>query len=279
MGILKFLFYTFYKGINMSLFVGNISKNVKQYQLEDSFNKYGKFTIKQKGSYAFIEYESDRDGEEALEKLNGQDMGGLNIAIEWSKRSGRFDAKESHRPERKEKQSSESKCYNCNKIGHFARDCRSRRRSRSRSYDRRDDRRGGDRRDDYYRGRRSSRSRSYERRDRGDRRGDRDRRDHHRGDRDYDREERRDARRSRSNSAERKRGGDRYRGGDRQEKEERSPPRRSQERGQQREPREQRSNSRGRSQEREPREDRRERRRSGSAPYERKERNQSHEYA
>ena len=34
----------------MSLFVGNISKNVKQYQLEDSFNKYGKCTIKQKVS-------------------------------------------------------------------------------------------------------------------------------------------------------------------------------------------------------------------------------------
>merc|ERR1712166_432431 len=190
MGILKFLFYTFYKGINMSLFVGNISKNVKQYQLEDSFNKYGKCTIKQKGSYAFIEYESDRDGEEALEKLNGQDMGGLSIAIEWSKRSGRFDAKESHRPERKEKQSSESKCYNCNKIGHFARDRRSRRRSRSRSYDRRDDRR----------------------------RDDRDRRDHHR-ERDYDREDKRETRRSRSNEgADRRRGGDRNRG-DRQERE------------------------------------------------------------
>ena len=42
----------------MSLFVGNISKNVKQYQLEDSFNKYGKCTIKQKvstqnGSFGF----------------------------------------------------------------------------------------------------------------------------------------------------------------------------------------------------------------------------------
>jgi len=55
----------------MSLFVGNISKNVKQYQLEDAFTKFGKCSIKQKGSFAFIEYDDDRDGEEAIEKLNG----------------------------------------------------------------------------------------------------------------------------------------------------------------------------------------------------------------
>lgn len=50
------------------------------------------------GSYAFIEYDDDRDAEEAKENLHDMNMGGLNIAIEWSKRSGRFNPKDSHRP-------------------------------------------------------------------------------------------------------------------------------------------------------------------------------------
>jgi RNA recognition motif-containing protein len=118
----------------MSLFVGNISKNVRQYELEDQFNKFGKCSIKQKvtyrkitplaftcwflavtgkrvffdevltifnlvqDSFAFIEFESERDAEDAREELQGKNMGGLEIAIEWSKRSGRFSAKDSHRP-------------------------------------------------------------------------------------------------------------------------------------------------------------------------------------
>jgi len=38
----------------MSLFVGNISKNVRQYELEDQFNKFGKCSIKQKVTWREI---------------------------------------------------------------------------------------------------------------------------------------------------------------------------------------------------------------------------------
>jgi len=140
----------------MSLFVGNISKNVRPFELEDSFNKYGKCSVKHKGSYAFVEYDDDKDAEEAKENLHDKDLGGLNIAIEWSKHSGNYNAKDSHRPPPR---NSESKCYNCDKIGHFARDCRSRRRSRSN--ERGGGRGGRDGRDRGGRGR--SRSRSYDR--------------------------------------------------------------------------------------------------------------------
>lgn len=55
-----------------------------------SFNLTSKF----QGSYAFIEFKNEADAEDAKEGLNGKNLGGLHINIEWSRRSGRFDPRE-----------------------------------------------------------------------------------------------------------------------------------------------------------------------------------------
>jgi len=55
---------------------------------------------KYKGSYAFVEFDQEKDAEDAMNDLQGKDMGGLAITIEWSKKSGRFDPKDSKRPPR-----------------------------------------------------------------------------------------------------------------------------------------------------------------------------------
>lgn len=94
----------------MSLFVGNISRNVRTRDLEDEFDKFGKCTVKHKvclrtvwhskGSYGFVEYNEEKDAEQALKELNGKPMSGLSIAIEWSKKSIRYDSAQSHRPQK-----------------------------------------------------------------------------------------------------------------------------------------------------------------------------------
>ena len=40
-----------------------------------------------------MEYKDERDGDDAIKELNGKDLGGQKIAIEWSKKSGKFDQK------------------------------------------------------------------------------------------------------------------------------------------------------------------------------------------
>ncbi len=77
----------------MSLFVGNISRSIGASEFESQFERCGACTVNFKGSFAFVEFKDERDAEEAINTLNQKDLGGQKIAVEWSRKSGRFDAK------------------------------------------------------------------------------------------------------------------------------------------------------------------------------------------
>ena len=59
--------------------------------LKDEFGKYGKIarvTLKEgKDIYAFVEYESRSDAEDAVSRLNGKEIYGRRIRVEYSKSS------------------------------------------------------------------------------------------------------------------------------------------------------------------------------------------------
>ncbi|CAG9311279.1 unnamed protein product [Blepharisma stoltei] len=106
----------------MSLFVGNISRNISLKDLEAEFNKFGVCKINHKGGYAFIEYSNERDAEDAMFEMLGKNMGGLCLNIEWSKRSDKFNPKALSKPN-PSKDRQKDKCFNCGKPGHISRDC------------------------------------------------------------------------------------------------------------------------------------------------------------
>jgi len=162
------------------LFVGSLSKDVERRDMENVFEKYGRLLrcdIKNRGfgaAYCFLEFEDERDAEDALNAENGKDMLGASMVVEYAKgKRDRYDDRDRDRYNdrrgggdryndrrggdrfdrgggRPAPRSLE--CYQCGGLGHFARDCR----------------KGGDRRDG---GRRDDRGR-----DRSGDRGGRDRR-------------------------------------------------------------------------------------------------------
>jgi RNA recognition motif-containing protein len=109
----------------MSLFVGNISKSVSAADLEKSFGEHGTCRINYKGTYAFAEFESEKDAEDALENLQSKQLGGRPINIEWSKKSRKYDSSKMKRRRRSSSpRRREGRCYNCGSRGHYLKDCR-----------------------------------------------------------------------------------------------------------------------------------------------------------
>ncbi|MEK7177323.1 MAG: RNA-binding protein [Patescibacteria group bacterium] len=75
--------------MNKKLFVGNINFDVKDIELEELFNPFGKvfyaeivrfFDKKSKG-FGFVEMESLEEAKMAIEKLNGSDFKGRKIIV------------------------------------------------------------------------------------------------------------------------------------------------------------------------------------------------------
>lgn len=154
------------------LFLGNLGRDISRSDIEKTFDKYGRLLrcdLKNRGfgaNFAFLEFEDERDAEDALRAENGKDLYGSSLVVEWAKSKGdrrdrdrdRYGGRDRDRYGGRDRGRSGC-CFECGERGHFARDCRYRRGS-GRNRSDRDRSRDRDRR----RNRRDSRSQSREKR-------------------------------------------------------------------------------------------------------------------
>jgi RNA recognition motif-containing protein len=94
----------------MKIYVGNLSYNVKENELEEIFKEYGevvsvkvitdKFTGRSKG-FAFVEMSNDDEAQNAIKELNEAELANRNLKVneaqEPKPRTDRFDNKRRNR--------------------------------------------------------------------------------------------------------------------------------------------------------------------------------------
>ena len=96
----------------MSLFIGNLSRDVRAEDIEKAFEAYGKCKVDLRvhfrirlvtiqRNYGFVEFENETEAEEAKSKLQRTNIAGSEINIEWSKKSGKANSQEGNRPRRR----------------------------------------------------------------------------------------------------------------------------------------------------------------------------------
>lgn len=78
----------------MNIYIGNLSYQVKEDELQKVFEEYGtvvsakiimdKFSGKSKG-FAFVEMENEEEGKLAIEELNGVELSGRQIIVNVAK--------------------------------------------------------------------------------------------------------------------------------------------------------------------------------------------------
>ena len=70
---------------SLQIYVGGLGNNVSKYELEDIFNRYGKlknvWVARNPPGFAFVEFEDERDAEDAVKALDGTRIGGQKAVV------------------------------------------------------------------------------------------------------------------------------------------------------------------------------------------------------
>ncbi|WIA41087.1 hypothetical protein OEZ86_004718 [Tetradesmus obliquus] len=109
------------------LYVGGLREGITERELEDEFNQYGAirsiWVARKPPGFAFVEFEDIRDAEDACKRGDGRN--GWRVELSRRPPGGARARDDFGGPPRQPR--GEFRCYECNELGHLARDCRLRR--------------------------------------------------------------------------------------------------------------------------------------------------------